>query len=309
MSSPILEGLQAVVMQGLRGIYDAVEWTRRHAARVLAKAVFAALLVWAVAAVQYPLEAASWGLWLEDKQLANRIALWVVATSSIIVLMSGYAWAAKRRWLAIAGWAFAALLVLISLTSVWNRLLYDQNLARARSDASESANARTAEDSAGFAAQIVQYDSDTRERLASLALQLEAIDPKKTLARSRLLDQISAYEAARLTNRPIPLRGPVLAQVRPEVTTDPRPIDGLLGPENRGTLGALWDFLRAMALKIFILIGLPLALSPAPEIVAAAEAKKRRSEAAKRGAESRKPALIALLKGPVAEPAGGEPVD
>lgn len=306
MNSPILAGLQAVIMQMLRGLYDAVDWTRRHAARVLAKAAFAALLVWAVVAVQYPLEAASWRLWMEDPNLANRIAIWVVATSSIIVLISGYAWAAKRRALAVAGWSFAALLVLISLTSVWNRLLYDQNQARGRAQVVQEASERAESAEAEFAARISEYDSDTRDRLASLAVQLEAVDPKKTLARSRLLDQISAYEAARLANRPIPPVG----VARVDLATDPRPIDGLLGPENRASLGALWDFLRAVALKFFILIGLSLALSPAPEVVAAAEAKKRRSEAAKRGAESRKSAPTALLEGPASEPVPeGERVD
>lgn len=298
----ILEALRLTILSALRGLFDAVNWTRVHAGRVAAKAAFFGLSIWAITTVQLPLEAASWRLWMSDQALAGRIALWVVATSSLVLLVAGYAWAARRRALAVSCWIFSALIILLSLIGVWNRLLYEQQSARAQIAAALAVEGRVTDGQDRDIAAQIAYDAATAAQIKRYEAQIEAIPTTSPRARGRALDQLAQYQIQRAASRPAVATEREALTNEPARTSDPRPVDQVFGEGAAKTVAILFDLLRAITLKMFVIIAFPLALSPAPEVVAARrqeeERRKKRSDAGKRAAITRSkntenlPALI-----------------
>lgn len=277
----VIEALRLTALSVLRGLFDAVNWTRLHAGRVAAKSAFFGLSVWAIATVQLPLEEASWRLWLSDQALASRIALWVVATSSLVLLIAGYSWAARRRALASACYVFAGLIITLSLVGVWNRLLYEQHSARAAVAAIASDNARIAAESGRASQTLIEYDRQTAEQIALWQQQIGLLPVGSVRSRERILERLAKYQTERAAGRagfaaPVPTE----SQSRPAVATDPRPVDRIFGRQSAETVAVLFDLLRAITLKIFVIIAFPLALAPAPEVVA--ERRRREAERQKR---------------------------
>lgn len=277
-------GLLVIYATLIRGFIFWFERTRLHAVRVSVKTLWLFLTLWILFFALLPLEVESWQLWMTNKDLAKNLAFAIVATSFLAIEVGRIAHEAKRPLVGYYSYGLAALCTLLAVLSGWNYLMHSAEAMRGGGNAQAE---RSAEMLRQAQEDLDKHDKATAERLAILNASLQKADagwaPTGT---SRLNQSITDYEKQATTDRRELVKRVEDARSQAVVAhTDPRPIDVVLGnilfKGDASKASILLDLIRIVFFKAFLLMGLSLAFTPAPESAKKQEKEKLAAERAR----------------------------
>jgi len=277
-------GLLVIYATLIRGFIFWFERTRLHAVRVSVKTLWLFLTLWILFFALLPLEIESWQLWMTNKELARNLAIAVVITCFLVVEMGRISFEAKRPWSGRIAYGLAAICTVLAVLSGWNYLMHSADAMRGGGTAQAE---RSAEMLKQAQEDLAKHDKATAERLAILNGSLLKADagwaPTGT---SRLNQSITDYEKQATAERRQLVSRVENARSQAVVAhVDPRPIDIVLGnimfKGDSVNAGIAIDLLRVVFFKLFVLFGLSLTFTPAPESAKKQEKEKLAAERAR----------------------------